>query len=91
MWPYPGACVPPAGDELVSKEVSPDAEQEASLLSLQNEVLASLSQCNPPPPPRPRPSLGMLGVHPAIQHAAAPHRAMHARTGAAATEPYPYP
>jgi len=26
------------GDELVSKEVSPDAEQESSLLSLQNEV-----------------------------------------------------
>ena len=38
----------------MSKEVSPDAEQESSLLSLQNEVLVSLSQCNPPPPPPPR-------------------------------------
>ena len=83
-----------AGDELVSKEVSPDAEQESSLLSLQNEVRRLAVPMQPyPPTAASSPGLSCWVYTPPRLPAcstAAPHH-VHARTGVAAAEPYPYP
>ena len=52
----------------MSKEVASDADQESSLLSLQNEVRASLSQCTPSPPVRPRLACCLCTPLPSMQH-----------------------